>query len=73
MAAKGSNKPQEPPKDNSIHYCRECANQEPYMRWETLTVKDRQPTMGTCQYEEYKVLLSQRACKANFKLRKQEI
>ena len=44
------------------HFCGECAKCEPYMRFETLTVKDRQPTMGLCPDCEFKVLLSERAC-----------
>ena len=50
--------------------CRECEHCEPYMRFETLTVKDKQPTMGTCPHREFKVLLSERACKEHFKLKR---
>jgi len=52
------------------HVCGECALCEPYMKWETLTVKDRKPTMGTCPHKEFKVLLSERACKEHFKLKR---
>lgn len=51
------------------HTCRDCAHCTPYTKWETLTVKDRQPTMGICPHNEYKVLLSQKACKPYFKRR----
>ena len=46
------------------HVCGECENCEPYMRWETLTVQDRKPTMGVCPHvKDRKVLLSEQACK----------
>ena len=48
-------------------YCRDCAHCEPYLRFETLSVHGRQPTMGICPYNEYKVLLSEAACKEHFK------
>lgn len=51
-------------------FCRECEHCDPYWRFETLTVKDKQPTMGTCPHREYKVLLSESACKEHFMLRK---
>lgn len=50
-------------------FCGECSRCEPYMKFETLTVKDRKPTMGTCPEREFKVLLSERACK-RFKRKK---
>ena len=54
--SKGDDKPWEG------RFCRECAHCVPYMRFETLTVKDQQPTMGACPHSEFKVLLSDRAC-----------
>ena len=51
------------------HLCGECARCEPYMRFETLSVHGRKPTMGICPLSEFKVLLSEMACK-NFKRKK---
>ena len=45
------------------HCCRECRLCQPVMDFNTLTVKDKKPTLGRCPREEYCVLLSQRACK----------
>lgn len=51
--------------------CRECEHCNPYWRFETLTVRDRQPTMGVCPYiENRKVLLSEKACKEHFRLKR---
>ena len=50
-------------KDYEKHVCRECAHCTPKTESHTLTVKDRQPTLGRCPEEKYCVLLSQRACK----------
>ena len=52
------------------HLCGECARCEPYMRFETLSIHGRKPTMGICPHREYKVLLSERACHEHFKLKK---
>ncbi len=51
-----------------IHYCRECAHVTPVTDWHTLSVHDRQPTLGRCPYwtVSKSVLLSQRSC-TNFK------
>ena len=49
-------------------FCGECARCEPYLRFETLSVHGRKPTMGICPYREFKVLLSERACK-DFKIK----
>ena len=71
MAAKNEKqtKSKEDDKPWEGRFCRECAHCEPYMKFETLTVKDKEPTMGTCPHREFKVLLSERACKDNFKLK----
>ena len=66
--AKTSNKTDES-EDWKSRFCGECARCEPYMRFETLSVHDMKPTMGTCPDCEFKVLLSERACK-NFKRKK---
>ena len=50
-------------KEYEKHVCRECARCTPVTTFHTLTVKDRQPTLGRCPEEKYCVLLSQRACK----------
>ena len=50
-------------KDYEKHVCRECARCTPVTAFHTLTVKDRQPTLGRCPEEKYCVLLSQLACK----------
>lgn len=61
--AKTSNKTEESDEWKK-HFCGECARCEPYMRFETLTVKEKKPTMGTCpKNTERKVLLSEKACK----------
>ena len=49
------------------HTCGECAECEPVTKFHTLSVQGRKPTMGRCPYEEFCVLLSQRACKEHFK------
>ena len=52
------------------HSCNDCEKCVPYMKFETLTVKDKKPTMGICPHvTERKVLLSERACKEYFKLK----
>ena len=50
-------------KEYEKHVCRDCAHCTPVTAFHTLTVKDRQPTLGRCPEEEYYVLLSQHACK----------
>ena len=47
-----------------IHFCGECRYVEDYLKWNTLSVHGRLPTMGTCPYwtESKRVLLSQRSC-----------
>ena len=47
-----------------ITFCRDCKHVTPVMRFETLTVHGRHPTLGTCPYWQKSkyVLLSQRAC-----------
>ena len=45
-----------------VRTCGECVHCIPYMKFNTLTVKGRRPTMGTCPYREFKVLLSEDAC-----------
>lgn len=65
---KTSNKEEDKPWEG--RFCNDCAECEPYMKWETLTVKDRKPTMGICPHiTNRKVLLSERACKEHFKLK----
>ena len=49
------------------HTCGECAECEPVTKFHTLSVHGRKPTMGSCPYEEFCVLLSQRVCKEHFK------
>jgi len=44
------------------HTCGECACCTPVMKFHTLTIKDRQPTLGRCPECEFCVLLSQQAC-----------
>ncbi len=50
-------------KEYEKHTCGECAHCTPVTAFHTLTVKDRQPTLGRCPEEKFCVLLSQRACK----------
>lgn len=50
-------------KEYENHVCGECANCTPVTAFHTLTVKNRKPTLGRCQEEEFCVLLSQQACK----------
>ena len=44
------------------HICGECTRCTPVMKFHTLTIKDRQPTLGRCPECEFCVLLSQQAC-----------
>lgn len=55
-----------------VHVCRDCVNVTPLTDHHLLSVHGREPTLGRCPYwtESRSVLLSQRACKDNFKLRK---
>lgn len=48
-------------KEYQKHTCGECARCTPVMKFHTLTVKDRQPTLGRCPEFTYCVLLSQPA------------
>ena len=57
-AAQGSGKDKEYEK----HVCGECKRCTPGMKFNTLTVKDRKPTLGRCPESTCSVLLSQRAC-----------
>lgn len=50
-------------KEYEKHTCGECARCTPVMKFHTLTVKDRQPTLGRCPECAYCVLLSQPAGK----------
>lgn len=49
-------------KEYEKHVCGECKRCTPVTKFNTLTVKDRKPTLGLCPEEEFCVLLSQRAC-----------
>ena len=49
-------------KEYEKHVCRECGRCTPLTAFHTLTVKDRQPTLGRCPEFTHCVLLSQRAC-----------
>lgn len=51
------------------HLCGECALCEPVTAFHTLSVHGRRPTLGKCPYEDFKVILSQKACK-HYKERK---
>lgn len=52
------------------HTCGECARCEPYMRFETLSVHGRKPTMAVCPLvTERRVLLSETACR-EFRLKR---
>ena len=44
------------------HVCGECKRCTPVTKFNTLTVKDRKPTLGRCPESTCSVLLSQRAC-----------
>jgi len=44
------------------HTCGECKRCTPVTKFNTLTVKDRKPTLGRCHEHTACVLLSQRAC-----------
>lgn len=44
------------------HTCGECKRCTPVTKFNTLTVKDRKPTLGRCPESTCSVLLSQRAC-----------
>ena len=57
-AAKNSGKDKEYEK----HLCGECKRCTPVTKFNTLTVKDRKPTLGRCPESTCSVLLSQRAC-----------
>lgn len=57
-ATKGDNKDKEYEK----HVCGECKRCTPVTKFNTLTVKDRKPTLGRCPESTCSVLLSQRAC-----------
>lgn len=46
--------------------CGMCKQCKPVYKHNTLTVKDRRPTLGRCPYRTYCVLLSQPACKESF-------
>ena len=50
-------------KEYEKHVCGECKRCTPVTKFNTLTVKDRRPTLGRCPEYTYCVLLSQRACK----------
>ncbi len=49
-------------KEYEKHLCGECKRCIPVTTFHTLTVKDRNPTLGRCPEQTYCVLLSQRAC-----------
>ena len=49
-------------KEYEKHLCGECKRCTPVTKFNTLTVKDRKPTLGRCPEEGFCVLLSQRAC-----------
>ena len=48
-------------KEYEKHTCGECKHCTPVTKFNTLTVKDRKPTLGRCPEKEFCVLLSQRA------------
>ena len=50
-------------KEYEKHTCGECARCTPVTLFHTLTVKDRQPTLGRCPEHIFCVLLSQPADK----------
>ena len=58
VAAQNSGKDKEYEK----HVCGECKRCTPITKFNTLTVKDRKPTLGRCPESTCSVLLSQRAC-----------
>jgi len=62
------------PLQHTEHVCRDCAWQIPVLRFTTLTVHGRQPTLGECPHwtDSRCVLLSQRACE-KFKMKKPNI
>lgn len=49
-------------KEYEKHTCGECKRCTPVTKFDTLTVKDRKPTLGRCPESTCSVLLSQRAC-----------
>ena len=49
-------------KEYEKHVCGECKRCTPVTTFNTLTVKDRKPTLGRCPESACSVLLSQRAC-----------
>ena len=49
-------------KEYEKHVCGECKRCTPVTKFNTLTVKDRKPTLGRCPESTCSVLLSQRAC-----------
>ena len=51
--------------NDDVHLCRECKHVVEVIRFNTLSVHDRKPTLGECPYwsESRCVLLSQQACK----------
>ena len=49
-------------KEYEKHTCGECKRCTPVTKFNTLTVKDRKPTLGRCPEQTCCVLLSQRAC-----------
>lgn len=51
--------------EDVIHVCRECAHVTEVTRFETLSVHERRPTLGTCPYwtQSRSVLLSQKSCR----------
>ena len=49
-------------KEYEKHVCGECKRCTPVTTFNTLTVKDRKPTLGRCPESTCSVLLSQRAC-----------
>ena len=57
--AKRNQKIQQP--ELNVGVCRDCALVTYVTKWETLSLKG-EPTLGTCPYQDVKVLLSLRGC-----------
>jgi len=50
-------------KEEDFGVCGDCVWCSPIMKFHTLTVKDRKPTLGNCPFmERRRVLLSERGC-----------